>query len=84
MLQLQPGQVGPSGLPDVHGVLHELSAEQLGRLSNMEHEYWPLEVQVELCDGSGPVTAVAYVSPPDRVIKDDLPTTTRCAVLVYG
>jgi len=41
------GGGGAVQTPDsVHGVLHRLSAADYGTLCGMEHEYWPLEVQV--------------------------------------
>lgn len=43
---------GACRAPDgVHGVLHRLTSEQMGALTNMEHEYWPMEVNVEAYDG---------------------------------
>ena len=37
--QLAPGEVGPSGLLDVHGVAHRLRPMDLAKLTDMEHEY---------------------------------------------
>ena len=40
--QLAPGEVAPSGLPDVHGVAHRLNPADMAKLTDMEHEYrWP-------------------------------------------
>ena len=40
--QLAPGEHGPSGLPDVHGVAHRLKPVDVAKLTDMEHEYrWP-------------------------------------------
>ncbi len=40
--QLAPGEVAPSGLPDVHGVAHRLKPADIAKLTDMEHEYrWP-------------------------------------------
>jgi len=68
---------GACRAPDgVHGVLHRLTSEQMGALTNMEHEYWPMEVNVEAYDGST-IRAVVFRSPPSRMIKDGLPPITR-------
>ena len=37
--RLAPGEVAPSGLPDVHGVVHRLRPADLAKLTDMEHEY---------------------------------------------
>ncbi len=44
--QLAPGEVAPSGLPDVHGVAHRLKPADIAKLTDMEHEYrWPLKLE---------------------------------------
>ena len=37
--QLAPGEAGPSGLSDVHGVAHCLRPVDMAKLTDMEHEY---------------------------------------------
>jgi hypothetical protein len=52
----------------VHGVLHRLPCAELADLTNMEHEYRPVEVEVEAYDGCvcvcvcGCVCAVALIA----------------------
>eukprot|EP00877_Chromochloris_zofingiensis_P006182 jgi/Chrzof1/1817/Cz10g22090.t1 len=68
----------------VHGVLHQLSLADMGSLMNMEHEYWPVEVVAEPYDGSESVVAVAFITPPDRQIRDGLPTISRYLDLIVA
>lgn len=65
-----------SGLSGAHGVAHVLSAHDLGQLSMMEHEYLPIEVQVQTYSGQH-LQAVAYITPPERLIAPDLLPTER-------
>ncbi|CAG9464816.1 unnamed protein product [Pedinophyceae sp. YPF-701] len=69
---------------DVHGVLHRLTPSDMQRLAGMEHEYWPVEVQVEPYQNSpaaaaagARVRAVAFVTPPERCVAPDAPPTAR-------
>lgn len=63
----------------VHGVLHSLNAADYGRLTNMEHEYLPIEVEVKPCDSSTHtlVKAVAFVTPDRFRIREGLNPTSR-------
>jgi hypothetical protein len=45
------GEAGWGAMDGVHGVLHRLDAEGMAALTNMEHEYWPVEVDVHAYDG---------------------------------
>ncbi|KAK3275207.1 hypothetical protein CYMTET_16650 [Cymbomonas tetramitiformis] len=67
-----PGDLGEA----VHGVLHLLTVEEMAQLTNMEHEYWPVEVEVQAYDGTL-VTAVVFQSPPERLITEGLPPIER-------
>ena len=39
IMQLAPGETGPSGLRAVHGVAHRLRPADFAKLTDMEHEY---------------------------------------------
>lgn len=45
-MPLPPGRGAASGLHAVHGTAHLLTAEQLGQLTAMEHEYLPVDMPV--------------------------------------
>ena len=59
--QLAPGEVAPSGLPDVHGVAHRLKPSDVAKLTDMEHEYrWQAQL---LCTMSAPSATInLYIS----------------------
>ena len=56
------GNVMPDAGKSVHGVLHLLSNEEIGVLTNMEHEYWPVEVDVHAYDGCAPSLSLLLLS----------------------
>ncbi|KAK9824440.1 hypothetical protein WJX72_010266 [[Myrmecia] bisecta] len=84
IMPLREGEEDPSGTGGVHGVLHRLHNEDFATLTNMEHEYWPLEIEVQRYGGQPPVRAVAFVSPPDRLIADGLPPPDRYLKLLQA
>jgi len=48
----------------------------MAALTNMEHEYLPVEVEVEAYDSTS-IAAVVFRSPPERTIAGGLPPTAR-------
>ena len=66
--QLAPGEVAPSGLPDVHGVAHRLKPADVAKLTDMEHEYrWAeqllVSVSATVCVSLVPVRYLSRGSP---------------------
>ncbi|BDA50341.1 hypothetical protein COCOBI_16-0170 [Coccomyxa sp. Obi] len=61
----------------VHGVLYRISNLDMARLTHMEHEYRPTEVEVEEYDGRQAVRALAFISPPDLLIPEGMPPADR-------
>jgi hypothetical protein len=53
---------GLGEMDGVHGVLHRLDAGALAALANMEHEYWPVEVDVHAYDGCAPSLSLLLLS----------------------
>ncbi|EIE22916.1 hypothetical protein COCSUDRAFT_53699 [Coccomyxa subellipsoidea C-169] len=49
----------------------------MARLTHMEHEYRPTEVDVEAYDGRPSVRALAFISPPDLLIQEGMPPSDR-------
>jgi len=79
VVRLQPGEAGPKGLTAVHGVVHCLEPEDIAKLTNMEHEYWPMTVEAQLYEshGGSTVPCVAFVTPPERKVVSGLAPTGR-------
>jgi hypothetical protein len=77
----------------VHGVLHRLNPADMSDLMCLEHEYEPVVVMVqpyssqqqqqqqpegaEAGSQQQKVLAIAFQSPPDRVVQDGLPPIRR-------
>jgi len=77
-------QEGDGTPAEVHGVLHRLSCADYCKLAAMEHEYRPVPVQALPYGSSEPVTAMAFMTPPERTIRTGLPPPDRYLKLLQG
>lgn len=86
LVALRDGERAPSGLTAVHGVVHRLRPSDFATLTNMEHEYWPMQLEADVYDrhGGGKIPCVAFCSPPERTIADGLPPTDRYLSLLQS
>jgi len=76
-----PGKA-PGECPDaVHGMLLLLTADDFKTLSNMEHEYKTVDVEVQAYDGRS-IVAKAFVSPPEYRLKTYPPPPDRYINLI--